>query len=291
MKYVRSALGSTMIVLGAALPACTFGGRSSPPSDLRAWGTQQDSLSMAHARLSALVRTVDRVGRKTATLPATLDAIRSEPGVVLVDPWGRSFVYSVSERDFAIRSAGRDGIVETEDDVEATGHLGRAMPCELRDERQTTRFERVAPPCDAASVEVLYPLCPVLEQADRIEREIPQTQKDSVMVVGRRLVRVARAIDGYGREIGVLPQTLRGPVIWGRTESGELPDLWGRNVRYQPDKDQFELRSPGPDRRYDTEDDVVVSARLGTSIPCRFRAHGGVEQCAELPPACPSAAN
>lgn len=287
MSYLRSVVGAALILAGAVVSACASGGQSRPSSDLGGVATHQDSLSEANARLYSLVRTVDRVGRRSASLPATLDEVRDEPGVSLSDPWGRRFSYSASERDFSIRSAGRDGTFDTADDVVATARLGRAIPCELRDQVQITRFERVAPLCDAAKVEVLYPLCPVLEQADSVERAVPPTLRDSVLAMGRRLVRVARAIDGYGREIGTLPLTLRGPVIWGRADSGELLDSWGRAVRYRPSNDRFELRSPGPDGLYDSSDDVVVYARLGQTIPCAFQAGQGSMRCDAPPPACP----
>jgi hypothetical protein len=81
------------------------------------------------------------------------------------------------------------------------------------------------------NTERIYPLRPALSGSDRVDRSIPATQRDSILAVGQRLVRVARAMDGYGREIGTTPQSLRGPVIWGRTQEGQLLDLWGTDVR------------------------------------------------------------
>ncbi len=63
--------------------------------------------------------------------------------------------------------------------------LGRSIPCELRDEWQITRWDNVAPRCDAMHIERIYPLCPVLEQADRVEREVPAAKADSVRAMGQ----------------------------------------------------------------------------------------------------------
>lgn len=238
------------------------------------------------SRLHTLVRAADRVGRRAGSLPATLGQVSREPGVVLADSWGRAFRYSIEERGFETRSAGRDGTFDSADDIVAIGRLGRAIPCEIRDETRTVRWDNVAPRCDDVSTVTIYPLCPPLTRADRVERGIPATQRDSILAMGRRLVRVARAIDGFGRELGTLPQTLGGPVIWDRDSRGELPDLWGSAVRYRPVHNRFELQSAGPDRTLDSADDIMVVATLGSTIPCLYRTQGRDEQCDESPPEC-----
>lgn len=112
------------------------------------------------------------------------------------------------------------------------------------------------------------------------------TRRDSILAVGQRLVRVARAIDGYGREIGTTPETFRGPVIWGRTQDGRLLDLWGTGVRYRTAGERFELTSAGPDQSLDTADDIIVRAEIGSGVPCEFRTQWGDQRCAEPTPEC-----
>lgn len=286
MKCFRSVIGSLLVGAAAAVSACGIGGRNRIPEDLDALRTSQDSVRQTGMRLHALVGAVDRVARGVGALPGTLGDIEREPVGASADSWGKEFRYSATGNAFEIRSAGRDGAFGSADDIVATGRLGRSIPCEIRDERQTTRWDNVAPRCDAVRIERIYPLCPVLERADRVEREVPATQADSVRAMGRRLVRVARAVDGFGRHLGTVPPSLRGPVIWDRNRGGELPDLWGTLVRYSTEGTLFELRSAGPDRAFDSADDIVVEAVLGSSIVCRFRTGGGEESCSEAPPPC-----
>lgn len=248
--------------------------------------TRQDSVRVTIARVHGLVRTMDRVGRETGALPQTLIDPTAEPGFSGRDPWGRELQYSATGRAFEIRSAGSDGTRGTTDDIVAIGRLGRAIPCELRHDGLTTRWDRVAPPCERMSTETIYRLCPALSQSDRVNRTIPATHRDSILAVGQRLVRVARAIDGYGREIGTTPETLSGPGIWGRTQDGRLLDLWGTAVRYRISSEEFELTSAGPDRNLDTADDIIVRAAIGSGVACEFRTEWGEQRCAEPTPAC-----
>ena len=41
-------------------------------------------------------------------------------------------------------------------------------------------------------------------------------------------------------------------------------DAWGTQFRYAPQPGDFELRSAGPDRRFDTPDDIVVTTTRRT---------------------------
>lgn len=286
MRCCRHVIGSFLVGAAAAVSACGVGGRNRIADNLDASRNSQDSVRQTGMWLHALIGAVDRAGRGAGSLPATLGNVGGEPGGAPVDSWGREFRYSVTENAFEIRSAGRDGAFDSTDDIVATGRLGRSIPCEIRDERQTTRWDNVAPRCDDVRIERIYALCPVLERADRVEREVPATQADSVLAMGRRLVRVARAVDGFGRQLGTVPPSLRGPAIWDRNRGGELPDLWGTLVRYSTESTLFELRSAGPDRAFDSADDIVVEAVLGSSIACRFRTRRGEESCSEAPPPC-----
>ncbi len=282
----RHVIGVALVLLGAAASACGLRREIDSRNTVDRLHTPRDSVHEAGARLYTIVRTVDRVGRNAGSLPRTLAEIGGDPDVAAADPWGRAFRYSPIANRFEIRSAGRDGSFGSGDDIVATGRMGRAMPCEIRDEAQTTRFENVAPLCDAASTHTIFKMCPLLSRADRVETAVPATKRDSVLAMGRRLVRVARALDGYGREIGTLPLTLRGPVIWDRDPEGELPDLWGKPVRYTPAGTRFELRSAGPDRNHDSPDDIVLANELGVAIACQFQTAWGTLTCLDPPPDC-----
>ncbi len=254
--------------------------------DLLPLYTRQDSVRVTIARIYALVRTTDRIGRSAGALPQTLVDDDPKPGFNGRDPWGQVLHYTTAGRTFEIRSAGSDGAIGTTDDIVATGRLGRAMPCEMRHDGQTTTWDRVAPPCERMTTKWIYPLCPALSESDRMDRSIPATRRDSILAMGQRLVRVARAIDGYGREIGAAPESLRGPRIWARTADGGLQDLWGSDVRYQVNGEEFELTSAGPDRNLDTADDIIVRAAIGSGVACEFRTEWGEQRCVEPTPAC-----
>jgi hypothetical protein len=270
-------------VLGIASLACVPHQRGNNPLPLY---TRQDSVRAAIARVHGLVRAIDREGRATGALPQTLIDSTAEPGFSGRDPWGRDLQYSATGRAFEIRSAGSDGTMGTADDIVAVGRLGRAIPCEIRHDGITTTWDRVAPACERMKTERIYPLCPSLSRSDRVDRSIPPTQRDSILAVGQRLVRVARAIDGYGREIGTTPETLTGPEIWGRMQDGQLLDLWGSGVRYRISGEEFELASAGPDHNLDTADDIIVRAAIGSGVACVFRTEWGEQRCAEPTPAC-----
>jgi len=271
------------VLIGVAAIACV---PREHGDDLLPLVTRQDSVRVTIARVHGLVRTMDRVGREAGVLPQTLTAPSAEPGSSGRDSWGRELQYSATGRAFEIRSAGSDGTMGTSDDIIAIGRLGRAIPCELRHDGVTTRWDRVAPPCERMSTERIYRLCPALSRSDRVDRTIPATHRDSILAVGQRLVRVARAIDGYGREIGTTPETLSGPGIWGRTQDGRLLDLWGIAVRYTISGEEFELTSGGPDQNLNTADDIIVRAAIGSGVACEFRTEWGEQRCAELPPEC-----
>jgi hypothetical protein len=270
-------------LVGTATPACMPQERG---DHLLPLSTQQDTVRVAIARLHGLVRTIDEVGRRVGVLPQALVDPHSPPGCSGRDPWGRQVRYSVTGRAFEIRSAGPDGMMDTADDIVAIGRLGRSIPCEMRHGGLTTTWVRVAPPCERMNAGRIYALCPGLSASDRMDRSVPGTPRDSMLAVGQRLVRVARAIDGYGREIGATPESLSGPLIWGRTGDGEILDLWGSVVRYRTSGEEFELTSAGPDRNLNTADDIIVTAAIGSGVPCEFETGWGRQRCAEPIPGC-----
>jgi hypothetical protein len=281
MKQIRLAVLS-MVAAAALLAACH-------PGRVRAtvWEgpvTREDSVGLAGRTLWNLVRRLDEFGRTTGKLPATLAPVLEAPRTG-TDPWGRSIRYTPDSLTFELRSAGADGVLESNDDVVALGRVGRNLPCETRDEYRTERYEHIVAPCDTSPTMVL-PLCPPLLQLRPIEQP-PATPRDSVLLTGRRLVRFARIIEGVARERGGLPPALAAVPGQPRFPDWGLPDAWDRRVEYTPRGQRFELRSAGPDARLHSADDIVVAGQLGQVIPCEFRAGDGVLTCDVPPPACP----
>lgn len=277
----QNAFGVVLVLLSTAAACALIERTDVPPGP-----GSHDPVFRASSMLYSLVQEVDRLGRNAGSLPGTLAEVSDAPGIALVDPWGTTYRYSVTENEFEIRSAGRDSSFESDDDVVAIGRLGRSLPCEVRSETLVTRSDNVAPRCEAVGTQLVLKLCPPLGRSDRVDGVVPATRRDSVLAMGLRLVRVARAVDGFGREIGTLPRTLSGPVVLNRNSQGTPPDLWGQPVRYTPAGMRFELRSPGPDRNHDSEDDIVVAGELGSVIPCQFQTGSGTLTCSEPPPDC-----
>jgi hypothetical protein len=73
------------------------------------------------------------------------------------------------------------------------------------------------------------------------------------------------ALDAYHVDVGAYPVHLQQLIASGRTARWKGPyitctevprDNWGTPYRYMRNPDRIELRSAGPDRQFDTEDDV-----------------------------------
>ena len=72
------------------------------------------------------------------------------------------------------------------------------------------------------------------------------------------------AILAYKLEYGAYPRSFQVLLSDGNEKKlSFLPDLqyladsWGQEIRFAPTPDGFELRSAGPDKTFDTEDDIV----------------------------------
>ena len=89
----------------------------------------------------------------------------------------------------------------------------------------------------------------------------------------RNLKAIALAIDMYEvdnerlpsdlKEIGLTPKG-RGASATGYIKPTETPtDAWGQALRYSHGTNWYELRSPGPDRRFDTPDDLFIGTKTG----------------------------
>ena len=82
------------------------------------------------ARIGVLRVLIYRHVRSHNLLPERLEPL-VEPlkgeGVTLMDAWGRRMAYSRTEAGYEIRSAGKDGLMKSDDDIVGTGD-GRNMP-------------------------------------------------------------------------------------------------------------------------------------------------------------------
>lgn len=89
-----------------------------------------DSVRRTEARIGVLRVLIYRHARTHNLLPERLEPLveplRGE-GVTLIDTWGRLMAYSRTGDGYEIRSAGRDGLMKTGDDIVGTGD-GRSMP-------------------------------------------------------------------------------------------------------------------------------------------------------------------
>lgn len=283
--------------VGALLCAC-----APPPPVLGPHVTvsKQDSVGVAFRLVYAYVRAVDRYARPAGELPASLEPVvqAGEAGPD-TDPWGRSLRYRPAGLRFEVRSSGADGVFETNDDITAVGQLGRNQPCAIRDEFRLWSGVGFEPPCDLDAVVVVLPQCPELGEAVNLVDARPRDRPDSVRVMGLRLVRIARAVDGIGRDLGGLPLSLRpvptppqpqpstGVHTLGMDEIG---DLWGRPLRYVRNGNAYEIRSAGSDGRHGTADDVWIEGQLARMVPCSFRVGDETLRCNEPPPACAESA-
>jgi hypothetical protein len=272
------------VLLLPLLSGCALLHRNRVPPEWGEPATQQDSVSATAMSLYRLVREIDAEGRTIKALPSWLSDAQSAQRRSLTDAWGRPFDVQVRGSLYEIRSAGPDGSHGNHDDVVAVGKLGRSLPCEVRRLQHVARFEDVAPPCDETPPDTIYALCEALKRPVTTRNGVPPL--DSVAAEGEHLVRVARIMDGYARELSTLPLQLRNIPLPGQNASRELVDVWGSVVAYTAHSPAFELRSAGQDRIRGSADDVVVNGVLGTPAQCSFRVGDEVRSCALPPPPC-----
>jgi len=75
-----------------------------------------------------------------------------------------------------------------------------------------------------------------------------------------RLERLLGILEQFSAREGRIPRTLAEAIPAVRFDAMILdPDGWGTSFRYIPAAHDFDLRSAGPDRQFDTGDDVVTS--------------------------------
>lgn len=259
--------------------------------------SRQDSVGVATRLVYAYVRSVDQYARPARELPDSLEpVIRAGEAGPATDPWARSIRYRADGLRFEVRSSGSDGGFETADDIIAVGQLGRNQPCSIQNELRRWSGVGFEPPCEPNAPIVVLPRCPALHEAVNRLDATPRDSQDSLRVMGLRLVRIARAVDGIGRDLGGLPLSLRpvptppNPRPAPSTQAlgmDEIADLWGRALKYDRNGHSYEIRSRGPDGRLETADDVWIQGHLARAIPCSFRVGTGTFHCDESPPDCP----
>jgi hypothetical protein len=271
-----------LLVIGALSGASACGTRPQYGS-AEMLGDRAEAVSLTSRILYGIVQALDAYGREAGTLPEHLAEL-SEAGTE--DAWGRKLHYAESGLRFEVRSAGPDGRFGTDDDIVATGQVGRNRPCEIRSEASVTRWEEFAPRCAPDSAVRVLPLCPGLLRAGTVVG-LPLTDPDGVEATGRTLVAIAWRIEGASRPVGGLLPTLR-PVFGAQPQGANwgFRDSWGNSIRYSPRDETFEVRSAGPDQEEGTEDDIVVRGRLGEPSPCEFQMGAERRRCDEPPPPC-----
>jgi hypothetical protein len=138
--------------LGAGLSACA--GRRLPRVVYEGDVSRRDSVLTSGRGLVRLVYYVDQYSRGQGALPAVLEPVLSAYPRAREqerDVWGRGVQYRVRGEDYELRSAGKDGIFATRDDIVVQGQMGRNIPCELRDEDRVLTYDDLAPRCPPAS--------------------------------------------------------------------------------------------------------------------------------------------
>lgn len=274
------------VLLLCGLTACMPRYVEGPPAVV----TRADSVSETGRLAYTYVREVDHQARPGGTLPDSLDAaFRAAIRVPAADIWGREMRYRREGLRFEVRSGGPDGAFETADDVVAFGHLGRDVPCAIRDDRRTWTGNGFEPPCPADAHIVVRPRCPALAHASGREDAVARDAADSVRVTGLRLVRIARTLDGLGRDFGGLPLTLLPIPSRNAYHTLNPGDPWRRALRYVRDGDRYEVWSAGADGLFGTGDDIGVRGRLGDAVACEYLVGGVPYRCDEPPPECPAA--
>jgi hypothetical protein len=91
-----------------------------------------DSVDREGYRLTMLVSRVAGFASEQRRGPATLDEfappVAEVPWLSTCDVWGHRVRFTRSEREFEVRSAGRDGIFDTADDLLQSGLVPRIQP-------------------------------------------------------------------------------------------------------------------------------------------------------------------
>ena len=100
-------------------------------------------------RLSMLQQRIFRYEQNEGRLPASVEEIvpNVDPELNLrLDPWRHPVMFRVSGVGYELRSAGDDGVLQTDDDIAVWGARGRQQPCLVQGPQQTIIDHRSEPP-------------------------------------------------------------------------------------------------------------------------------------------------
>lgn len=88
-----------------------------------------DSIQRTQHRFAILRDLIYRHSRVTGMLPDHLEPIVQpfkKEGATLLDAWNRPVVYTRRDKEYELRSAGMDGVLNTDDDLVQSGYSGVA---------------------------------------------------------------------------------------------------------------------------------------------------------------------
>ena len=88
-----------------------------------------DALQRTQHRLAILRDLIYRHSRVTGMLPDRLEPIvqpYKQEGATLLDAWNRPVVYTRRDKEYELRSAGKDGVLNSDDDIVQSGFSGVA---------------------------------------------------------------------------------------------------------------------------------------------------------------------
>jgi hypothetical protein len=92
-----------------------------------------------------------------------------------------------------------------------------------------------------------------------LEATVDAHQRMSADLTRVNMETIARAVDLFSGTEGRVPEDLK-ELSRARLLTGATSDGWGRAFKYERLSDSsFRLTSPGPDGKFDTADDIVLS--------------------------------
>ena len=88
---------------------------------------------------------------------------------------------------------------------------------------------------------------------------VPMAREGAILLERDHVERVCLMLLKHRREYGSFPKQLEDASEFD--ESCQFADVWGTPLRYKSDGKTFLVVSAGPDRTFDTEDDVSAQLR------------------------------
>ena len=109
----------------------------------------EDRVAQTGRMLVRIARRTDALAREVGGLPPNLRQVAGP--IYLVDGWKRAVRYRPSGTSFEVRSGGRDGVFDNDDDVVVRARLAHTIPCEFTGPQGTGTCPEPPPPCPEAS--------------------------------------------------------------------------------------------------------------------------------------------